>query len=243
VELGAAFVEFDVWPTPSGQLVVSHDRPGMQHRYRWPRELMRSHAGAPPVEPFLRLVAESGVLLNLDWKGQGHEHRVIDLLSEFGLLGRTIVSSTEPSAMVALRRASPRIRTGLSVPSHPESLRRLSRSIPEMGQIPARTPRSGRIEAARTWLLEHLRALLAGTCSDALMVDHPLASHEVVRGLRAEGAGVFLWTARDVATFERLALLGADAIATDDIERQLGRGLPAAAVAGYPQRRWSTSHP
>ena len=32
VELGAAFVEFDVWPTPSGQLVVSHDRPGMQHR-------------------------------------------------------------------------------------------------------------------------------------------------------------------------------------------------------------------
>lgn len=238
VELGAAFVEFDVWTAPSGQLVVSHDRPGTPRWWPWRRGRMRDDVVAPPVEPFLRVVAESKVLLNLDWKDRGHEDRVVDLLSTYGLLEQTIVSSTNPSALVALRQASLRIKTGLSIPSHPESLRRLSLSIPGVGPVPAWPLRPSRIESARGWLLKHLRVLLDGTHSNALMIHHPLADREVVRGLRAEGAGVFLWTARDVATFETLDRLGADGIATDIIARQLESERLAAPVLGYAQMSW-----
>ncbi len=238
VALGAAFVEFDVWPTPSGQLVVSHDRPCAPRWWTWPRGQTRDETVGPSVEPFLQVVAEAGVLLNLDWKGRGHEDRVVDLLSLYGLLDRTIVSSTNPSALVALRQASPRIRTGLSISSHPKALQRLSLSIPGVRPLPAWSMRPNRIETARGWLLEHLPAILDGARTDALMIHHPLASQEVVRRLRAEGAGVFLWTVRDVATFEALDRLGADGIATDDIARQLARARPITPVMGIAPGQW-----
>ncbi len=112
IRLGAPAVEFDVWNRPDGALVVSHE----------PGDLP-----APPVEPFLDLVAGSDVLLNLDWKGTGKEELVARLLDERGLVERTIVSSEEAAALALLKRALPGVTTGLSVetggiPALPESV-------------------------------------------------------------------------------------------------------------------------
>jgi glycerophosphoryl diester phosphodiesterase len=100
IRLGAPAVEFDVWNHPDGALVVSHE----------PGDLP-----APPVEPFLDLVAASDVLLNLDWKGSGQEELVAELLDHRGLVGRTIVSSEEAAALARLKRVIPGVTTGLSV--------------------------------------------------------------------------------------------------------------------------------
>ena len=100
IRLGAPAVEFDVWNRPDGALVVSHE----------PGDLP-----APPVEPFLDLVAGSDVLLNLDWKGSGQEELVAELLDHRGLVGRTIVSSEDAAALALLKRVLPGVTTGLSV--------------------------------------------------------------------------------------------------------------------------------
>lgn len=112
IRLRAAAVEFDVWNRPDGALVVSHE----------PGDLP-----APPVEPFLDLVAGSDVLLNLDWKGTGQEELVVGLLDDRGLVERTIVSSEDPAALVRMKRALPGVTTGLSVetegvPALPETV-------------------------------------------------------------------------------------------------------------------------
>ena len=100
IRLGAPAVEFDVWNRSDGSLVVSHE----------PDELP-----APPVEPYLDLVAGSDVLLNLDWKGTGQEGLVAALLDDRGLIERTIVSSEDAAALALLKRALPGMTTGLSV--------------------------------------------------------------------------------------------------------------------------------
>jgi glycerophosphoryl diester phosphodiesterase len=112
IRLGAPAVEFDVWNRSDGSLVVSHE----------PGELP-----APPVEPYLDLVAGSDVLLNLDWKGTGQEELVAGLLDDRGLVERTIVSSEEARALARLKRALPGVTTGLSVevegiPALPEAV-------------------------------------------------------------------------------------------------------------------------
>jgi glycerophosphoryl diester phosphodiesterase len=186
VEIGARAVEFDVVPLPDGRLAVSHD----------PYE--EGIPAPPEVGPFLRVVASSELLLNLDWKGCGGEERVCTLLRRYGLVERTVVSSTDRQALVRLKDALPGVTTGLSVTAE------VCRTAPGRSMAPARIS---------AWIRE--------SRADAVMLDRRVASGEAIETVRGAGAGVFLWTAESKETYEKLATLSPDGIATDTIEQHI----------------------
>ncbi len=213
IELGARMVEFDALDLADGTVVVSHDRrrklDGASVDLRTAtRELLGSalDTSVPRVEPYLRLIAESGVLLNFDWKGTlDGVGRIAGLLSGHGIAERTIVSLGHPAAVARLKARCPEAAVGLPMDKWRSDL-------PEP---------VGRLPGARHDHREYVRALIRRSGADALMLFHSLASPEVARTVREEGAGLFLWTANDVETFEWLLRYSPDGIATNVIERQL----------------------
>jgi len=68
---------------------------------------------------------------------------------------------------------------------------------------------------------DQVSSLLRRAHADALMLDYPVISPAIATAVRAAGAGLFLWTVADTATFESLLPLAPDGIATDVIGEQL----------------------
>lgn len=68
---------------------------------------------------------------------------------------------------------------------------------------------------------QQIPALLQESQADAVMLQYSLASPEMVAAVRAENAGLFLWTVRDTATYEYLLQFKPDGIATDIITQQI----------------------
>ena len=68
---------------------------------------------------------------------------------------------------------------------------------------------------------DHVPALLREAHADALMLDYHLVSPAIATAVREAGAGLFLWTVPDTATFESLRRFAPDGIATDAIAEQL----------------------
>ena len=225
VKLGASAVEFDVCNLRDGELVVSHDN-RIKANDVWvdlptaasiDLERRLVYPSLPRIEPFLEVVANSNLLLNFDWKGLGAEYRIGDLLASYHLIERTIVSSTNAGALVRLKQVYPQVTTGLSLPASSDSFTE-----------PASSESARHLRYPRARLPVGVRALIRGGYVDVLMVDHRAVSREVVAAVRGEDLGLFLWTARDVATFESLLRFAPDGIATDDIDQQLR----------YPSGRW-----
>ncbi len=118
IDLGAGAVEFDVCNTADGTLVVSHDRWVRvgERSYDLTTTILDEADGLPMVDHHLEAMADADdVFLNFDWKGSGGEERVGELLEDHGLTQRTIVSGTDPDALVRVRRHLPEVTTGLSV--------------------------------------------------------------------------------------------------------------------------------
>jgi glycerophosphoryl diester phosphodiesterase len=194
IEVGAPAVEFDVCNLRDGRMVISHD---CEIRIDGelvalaeitPDELSEKLPGLPPAEPFLEVVADSGLFLNFDWKGNGREERVCELLRSYGLLDRTVVSVEDPGSLMRLKSCDPAVVAGISV----------------------------EVLAGRD-----AGDLVRRNQADALMLEYHCASDEVVQAVRQRGAGLFLWTAQDVATFESLLRFEPDGIVTDVIEKQV----------------------
>ena len=68
---------------------------------------------------------------------------------------------------------------------------------------------------------DRVPALLREARADALMLDYHVVSPAVATAVRSAGAGLFLWTVTDTATFESLRRFAPDGIATDAIAEQL----------------------
>ncbi|WP_273887086.1 glycerophosphodiester phosphodiesterase [Rubrobacter naiadicus] len=182
-EIGARAVEFDVVALRDGRLVVSHDEPTGERA-----------ESLPDMEQFLRVVAGSDMILNLDWKRRGGEERACGMLRRYGLLERTLVSSTDRRVIARFKQEAPGVATGISLAQR----------------------RTSAAEAAR-----EVSRVVRESRADAAMLEYRGASEEMVRVLRGAGVGVFLWTAPDQETYSELASLKPDGIATDAIEQQL----------------------
>ncbi|MBX6763397.1 MAG: glycerophosphodiester phosphodiesterase [Rubrobacteraceae bacterium] len=183
VEIGARAVEFDVVALRDGRLVVSHDEPA------------REEAGSlPEMEHFLRVVACSDMMLNLDWKRRGGEDLACEMLRRYGLVERTIVSSTDRRVLSRFKEGVPGVKTGISLAPVGVSS----------------------VETAST-----VRRIVRESRADAAMLNRRGASGETVGALRSAGVGVFLWTAPDRKTYTELASLEPDGIATDVIEQHV----------------------
>jgi len=123
IELGFG-VEFDVWMTGDGRLVVLHDPQftsgGRAHRVG---DLTLSELWAlhplgrliPTVEEILRMSNGPEAILNADVKDPEAVPRLLELASEFDALDRVIFSSTDPGVLSDIRRLSERARLAFSI--------------------------------------------------------------------------------------------------------------------------------
>jgi glycerophosphoryl diester phosphodiesterase len=95
---------------------------------------------------------------------------------------------------------------------HPRPLRVMKQSTPQLTT-----------GLSWEWKLspEQVPTLLRDAHADALMLDYHVVSPAIATAARAAGAGLFLWTVADTATFEWLRPLAPDGIATDVIAQQL----------------------
>jgi glycerophosphoryl diester phosphodiesterase len=200
VELRVPGIEIDVHNLRDGELVLSHDAyvalagmivpllaltvPDLTARLRSGDLVLARDA--------LELVRSTNAFLCLDWKGYGDEPRVVQLIDEYGLTERTIVSSKRPDTLVRIKDERPELLTGLSVEG-------------------ARGPDHGSVGESGDDVVDRVGAARA----DAAMLERSLASPAMLGSLRRRGAGVFVWTAKDAETCATLADLAPDGIMSD----------------------------
>ncbi len=117
-------VEFDVWMTGDGRLVVLHDPEftsgGRTYRVKDVslQELRTLHPLGeliPTVEEILDVSASRGVTLNADVKDPEAAPRLVGLTSRFDAFDRVIFSSTEPKVLFRIRDLSRDARLAFSI--------------------------------------------------------------------------------------------------------------------------------
>jgi glycerophosphoryl diester phosphodiesterase len=201
IAAGVDMLEFDVLSAEvdgTGELYLAHDYADLRSRQALTLEEGLEHlAGDPYV----------GVELDVDLKLSGYEGRVVDALRRHGLLGRSLVSSTERSSLRVVRALAPDVRLGLSIPKlrkDPTTRRR------------TRYAALGLAAGARLLLPTLMARRIRGGEMDAVMVHFRLMSPRLLRAVRAAGGEVYVWTVDDAATMRRLVALGVDGIITND---------------------------
>ena len=137
----------------------------------------------------------------------GYGERVVRELRETGLIERSLVSSTYPEELDAMRAIEPSLRVGWSVP-------RARRDYTEdrLMAIPALAMLAG----YRAWLpATRPRGAAGGPLRrdhGALAGGHPA----LVRAVAAGGGELYVWTVDDAALMGRLTAMGVDGIITND---------------------------
>jgi glycerophosphoryl diester phosphodiesterase len=205
-KMGADMIEFDLWETRDGNLVVLHDRSlrrttGLRRRVTsltidqirdldagsWFHSAFQGER-VPTLEEVLTAI--EGIDFNIEIK-EADPKRVLASLARFGKPERVILSSFDHLLLQTLRRLDPRARIGYLVDR--ESWRTIWRESALIGPFSFHLP---------------LRRL--GT--------------EVLRGAHAEGMKVFVYTVNQRAEMRRLIRMGVDGIFTnypDRLSRQL----------------------
>jgi glycerophosphoryl diester phosphodiesterase len=199
---GVDMIEFDVLserPDGSGRLLLAHDYEAL--------------SGPPPPltlrEGLEHLASEAyaGVELDVDVKLPGYGERVVRELRETGLIERSLVSSTYPEELDAMRAIEPSLRVGWSVP-------RARRDYTEdrLMAIPALVMLAG----YRAWLPGRARAALRAGRFDAIMAHWRVVTAALVSAVTAAGGDLYVWTVDDAAQMARLMRMGVDGIITND---------------------------
>ncbi|MHA0857912.1 glycerophosphodiester phosphodiesterase [Paenibacillus sp. CMAA1364] len=136
LELGASGIETDVQMTKDGQLVLIHDESvqrttdgkgfvkdmnfdelSMYDAGSWFGHSFKSER-IPLLEELLDLLRERDTILNIELKNgifmyPGMEKKVIDLVRQFGMTERVILSSFNHYSLVHCKSIAPEIRTGI----------------------------------------------------------------------------------------------------------------------------------
>lgn len=177
-EAGADGVEIDVLRGAGGGLVLAHGP--------------RVPADAPGLDEALALVAELGLLVQLDVKLTGAAAEIARAVQDAGLEERAFASSFSMRALAELRGAASWLSRSYTYPGRPISawLRPL---------LPLR-------------LLPWLEAVGAS----AATLKTTVITRPVVAACHGAGVAVHAWTVNDPRTAKILVERGVDAIITDD---------------------------
>ncbi len=199
--LGVDMIELDVLSERAdggGELLVAHDYEDLDGHPPLTLAQALEHLAGP---------AFAAVELDLDVKLPGYELRVLDALRETGLVERTLISGMFPSALARVRSAEPSLRLGWSVP-------RVRRDYTNdlLTAIPALAVLTG----YRAALPRRAAAAIASGAVDAIMAHWRVVSPALLRGVRARGGQLFVWTVDDAARIAKLSALGVDGIITND---------------------------
>jgi glycerophosphoryl diester phosphodiesterase len=182
----------------SGQLLVAHDYEAVRAHPPLTFEQALTHLAGP---------AFAGVELDVDVKIPGYELRVLELLREFGLVERALISGMFPSGLALIRAAEPALRLGWSVPRV-----RRDYTTDMLTAIPALAMLTG----YRATLPRRARTALQEGRFDAIMAHWRVVTSGLVRAVAEGGGELYVWTVDDARMIERLTAMGVDGIITND---------------------------
>ncbi len=151
----------------------------------------------------------------MDVKLPGYGERVVRELRETGLIERSLVSSTYPDDLDAMRAIEPSLRVGWSVPRA-----RSDYTEDRLMAIPALAMLAG----FRAWLPRRARSGLRSGRFDAIMAHWRLVTPALVRAVAAGGGELYVWTVDEAAQMARLTAMGVDGIITNDPRLFCGAG-------------------
>jgi glycerophosphoryl diester phosphodiesterase len=194
-------IELDVLsehPDGSGRLLVAHDYEDARTRSPLTFEQALQH---------LSQAQFSGLGFDVDVKLPGYELRVLELLREYGLVKRTLVSGMYPAGLARIRAAEPELRLGWSVPRV-----RRDYTTDMLTAIPALAMLTG----YRATLPRRARAALKEGRFDAIMAHWRVVTRALVRAVAEGGGELYVWTVDDARMIERLTAIGVDGIITND---------------------------
>jgi glycerophosphoryl diester phosphodiesterase len=202
VRAGVDMIEFDVLserPDGGGELLLAHDYSALH----------AAHAPLTLREGLEHLASEAyaGIELDVDVKLPGYGARVVTELRDTGLIERSLVSSTYPEDLDAMRAIEPALRVGWSVP-------RARRDYTEnrLTLLPALVM----LAAFRAWLPRRAQQVLRAGRFDAIMAHWRLVTPALVQAVAAGGGELYVWTVDDAALMERLTAMGVQGIITND---------------------------
>lgn len=201
LECGVDLIEFDVLSRQrdgTGGLMLAHDF----HAIAAP--------GTVPIADALAHLAEpqfANVRFNVDLKWRGFERQAVELLREYGLESRSLISTMEVESLPLIRQATDTARLGLSVPKVRRNWAEHWATRPiAVGTLVVLRRRVPKLIA---------RAMQAGGI-DACMSHQSLVTPYFVQQVREAGGELYVWTVDDARDIKSFADMGVDGIASND---------------------------
>jgi len=145
--------------------------------------------------------------LDVDLKLPGYEAEVVEALHRYGLAGRSLISTMEPTSIDLLREIAPEIPVGRSFPR----VRRDPTSHP-LKRWPA--------YALVAWYRWRLPAIAARDIRrgriDALMSHWAFVTQSLVDRVTGAGGELYVWTVDDARQIARLEAMGVTGVISND---------------------------
>jgi glycerophosphoryl diester phosphodiesterase len=218
IAVGVDLVEFDVLDLPRGPLVlahsdhldeVSHGAATGSVRARSLDELREVAPELPTLDEALAFFADEApdVGLHVDLKLTTRLDELSAALRRFGVLERTVVSSTHVASLREVARLAPGLPIGFTFPEDRMGVSRRPALQPLVG--------SG-LAAARAVVPRLLPRMVTRAGASVLMLQHRLATRSSVARMHARGVPVLAWTVDDPAEFERVVAAGVDGVISND---------------------------
>lgn len=201
LECGVDLIEFDVLSTQrdgTGALMLAHDF-----------NAITAPGTVPLADGLAHLAGErfSGVRFNVDLKLRGFERQVVELLREYDLESRSLISTMEVESLPLIRQASSSAKLGLSVP-------KVKRNWAE--HWATRPVAVGTLMVLRRRVPKLIaRAIRAGGI-DACMSHQSLVTPYFVEQVHDAGGELYVWTVDHAADIARFAAMGVNGVASND---------------------------
>ena len=199
LDAGVDMIEFDVLrERGSERLILAHDYGDAARRIPHTLDEALAHLSS---ERF------AGIELDVDLKLPGYELDVVRALREYGVLGRSLISSQYRSSLQVIRAAEPGVRLGWSVPKlRRDPFRSRAMFLPALIGL----------WALRQALPTRARAAIASGSCDALMAHWRLVTPRLVRAVQRAGGELYVWTVDDPVVLRRVERLGVTGVITND---------------------------
>ena len=198
-QAGVDMIEFDVLPERgTDRLLLAHDY--VDAAARTPHTLEEGLA-------HLSSEAFAGIELDVDLKLPGFELRVLEILRQYGVLERALISCQYRSSLELIRATAPEVRLGWSVPKLKRDPFR-SRTL--------RLPALAALLFVRAVLPWRAAAAIRTRRCDALMVHWRLVTPRLVRAVLRAGGEVYAWTVDELPRLRALEQIGVTGVITND---------------------------
>jgi glycerophosphoryl diester phosphodiesterase len=204
IELKADMVEFDIYKTKDGEIVIIHDSDTLSTtgvhgliKDMTLEEIKKLDAGeGEKIPTLLELIkiAKEKVCLQIEIKSTGLLEELIKIMKEENLINSSIVSSFIFGELVKLKNLEPKIKLGVLFSTDLVRVPQIKRKI---------------LKAVEKKFY-------------AIHLNYNIADKEIVDFAHDNNLKVNVWTVNDKDVMERLIEMGVDGIITDDISMANG---------------------